>query len=125
MPNLRYTPRGRPQSLQRRTRRVENLGSRRAMAILDLLATDFYLLGRVCSNASFAAPRDSGSSGAQPPQAAALSSRLKGIPSRLSNSNDSRSLEVVVTRVMFIPCGRVYLSGFSSGNTNCSDKPRL
>jgi hypothetical protein len=43
MPNLRYTARGRPQSLQRRTRRVENLGSRRAMAILDLLATDFYL----------------------------------------------------------------------------------
>ena len=26
---------------------------------------------------------------------------------------------------MFIPCTRVYLSGFSSGNTSCSPSPRL
>jgi hypothetical protein len=39
MPNLRYTALGRPQSLQRFSRRVENLGSRFAFAILLLLAT--------------------------------------------------------------------------------------
>ena len=38
MPNFRYTARGRPQSRQRRTRRVENFGVRCAMAIFDLLA---------------------------------------------------------------------------------------
>lgn len=39
MPNLRYTPRGRPHILQRFSRLVLNLGSRIALAILDLLAT--------------------------------------------------------------------------------------
>ena len=38
MPNLRYTARGRPQSLQRELRRVENFGVIFAFAILDLLA---------------------------------------------------------------------------------------
>lgn len=38
MPNLRYTPRGRPHNLQRVSRRVENLGGRAALAIFDLLA---------------------------------------------------------------------------------------
>ena len=38
MPNLRYTARGRPQSMQRCTCRVENLGGRLAAAIFDLLA---------------------------------------------------------------------------------------
>ena len=38
VPNLRYTARGRPQSMQRRTTRVENLGFRFAAAIFDLLA---------------------------------------------------------------------------------------
>ena len=38
MPNLRYTARGRPQILQRRTSRVENFGLRLAIAIFDLLA---------------------------------------------------------------------------------------
>lgn len=42
MPNLRYTARGRPQSLQRFSRRVENFGSRLAFAILLLLATGCY-----------------------------------------------------------------------------------
>jgi hypothetical protein len=37
-PNLRYTARGRPQSLHRRTIREVNLGLRRAAAIFDLLA---------------------------------------------------------------------------------------
>lgn len=40
MPNLRYTARGRPQILQRFSRRVENFGSRLALAIFDLLAMD-------------------------------------------------------------------------------------
>jgi hypothetical protein len=39
MPNLRYTLRGRPQSLHRFSRRTENLGVRFAFAILLLLAT--------------------------------------------------------------------------------------
>jgi hypothetical protein len=42
-PNLRYTARGRPQILQRLSRRVENLGVRFAFAIFDLLATPGYL----------------------------------------------------------------------------------
>ena len=38
VPNLRYTARGRPQSMHRRTTRVEYLGFRFAAAIFDLLA---------------------------------------------------------------------------------------
>jgi hypothetical protein len=38
VPNLRYTARGRPQSMHRRTSRVENFGGRLAAAIFDLLA---------------------------------------------------------------------------------------
>jgi len=44
VPNLRYTARGRPQSMQRCTFRVENFGGRFAAAIFDLLAM-------VCSSA--------------------------------------------------------------------------
>jgi hypothetical protein len=44
VPNLRYTARGRPQSMQRYTFRVENFGGRFAAAIFDLLAM-------VCSSA--------------------------------------------------------------------------
>lgn len=39
MANLRYTARGLPHNLQRRTPRVANFGTRLALAILDLLAT--------------------------------------------------------------------------------------
>jgi hypothetical protein len=45
MPNLRYTARGRPHSLQRFSRRVLNLGVALALAIFDLLATEFGFLG--------------------------------------------------------------------------------
>ena len=41
MPNLRYTARGRPHSWQRFSRRVLNFGTLFALAILDLLATEF------------------------------------------------------------------------------------
>ena len=44
MPNLRYTARGRPQSLQRFSRRELNFGSAFALAIFDLLATEFHVL---------------------------------------------------------------------------------
>jgi hypothetical protein len=44
MPNLRYTARGRPHRPQRRSALDENLGSRFAFAIFDLLATVLYLL---------------------------------------------------------------------------------
>ena len=40
MPNLRYTARGRPHSLQRDSRRELNFGVLFALAIFDLLATD-------------------------------------------------------------------------------------
>jgi hypothetical protein len=40
MPNLRYTARGRPHSLQRDSLRVLNFGFRLALAIFDLLATE-------------------------------------------------------------------------------------
>ena len=39
MPNLRYTARGLPHILHRRTRRVENLGGREALTIFDVHAT--------------------------------------------------------------------------------------
>ena len=39
MPNLRYTARGRPHILQRRSRRTENFGVRFAFAIFDFFAT--------------------------------------------------------------------------------------
>jgi hypothetical protein len=39
MPNFRYTPRGRPHSPHRLSRRVVNFGTRSAFAIFDLLAT--------------------------------------------------------------------------------------
>ena len=55
-PNLRYTARGRPHNLQRRSCRDENFGSRLAFAIFDLLATgrfleriDLYFFGRLTS----------------------------------------------------------------------------
>ena len=38
VPNLRYTARGRPHNMHRRTVRVENFGGRLAAAIFDLLA---------------------------------------------------------------------------------------
>jgi len=44
IPNLRYTARGRPHSLQRDSRRVENFGLRFALAIFDLLATELTLV---------------------------------------------------------------------------------
>ena len=47
MPNLRYTARARPQSLQRRLRRVVNFGARLALANLDFDATFFpYFINR-------------------------------------------------------------------------------
>jgi hypothetical protein len=49
MPNLRYTARGRPHSLQRFSRRVLNLGVALALAILDLLATEFGFLSKAVS----------------------------------------------------------------------------
>jgi hypothetical protein len=53
MPNLRYTARGRPQSWQRDSRRVLNLGVLLALAILDLLATEAGSLGVGCRLSAF------------------------------------------------------------------------
>jgi len=54
-----------------------------------------------------------------------LVSCLKGIPSFSSRSRASSFVLADVTMVMFMPCGRVNLSGFSSGNTNCSVNPSV
>ena len=99
VPNLRYTARGRPHSMQRRTARVEYFGFRAAAAIFDLLAL-----------VSYASPSPS---------------FFRGIPIARRNSRASSSLRADVTSVMFIPCGRVYLSGLISGKTICSESPRL
>lgn len=56
---------------------------------------------------------------------AAVSSVWNGSPKPRSNSRASSSESVDEHKAMFIPCTRTYLSGFSSGNTNCSLKPRL
>lgn len=48
-----------------------------------------------------------------------VSSTLKGMPKPRSSSRASLLVRAVVTIVMFIPCARVYLSGFNSGKTNC------
>jgi len=98
MPNFRYTARGRPQSRHRRTRRVENFGGRFAIAIFDLLAMQY-------SCGSYAA-------------------RI-GMPSRRNSSRASSSFSALVTTVTFMPWVLVYLSGFNSGNTSCSVRPRL
>jgi hypothetical protein len=60
VPNLRYTARGRPQSMQRRTIRVEYLGVRFAAAILDLLAMVFQCVLRFRSVLSSVVRPDSG-----------------------------------------------------------------
>ncbi len=57
--------------------------------------------------------------------AAASPSFLRGMPIATRNCRASSSLRAVVTNVMFIPCGRVNLSGLISGKTICSDRPRL
>src|SRR5688572_30650592 len=53
------------------------------------------------------------------------SSVWNGKPIWASSSRDSSSLAFRITNVMFMPCTRVNLSGFSSGKTSCSDRPRL
>lgn len=60
-------------------------------------------------------------------QAAGASSvsRWNGNPNPRNNSRDSSSLFPLITIVMFIPWGRSSLSGFNSGNTYCSFRPRL
>ena len=126
VPNLRYTARGRPQSMQRRTIRVEYLGFRVAAAILDLLAMvlqcvlRFRKLRTVMCGGRFT--RDSGL-GCR--YAAASPSFLSGRPMATRNCRASSSVRADVTNVIFIPCGRVYLSGLISGKTICSESPRL
>lgn len=123
MPNLRYTARGRPHNWQRRTSRVEYFGFSRALAIFDLLAIDDpvapvpwrdgnWVLVIVPVAPRYAAP-------------AFPSAALNGIPKPRSICRASSSLSVEVTIVIFMPCCRVNLSGLSSGNTSCSDRPKL
>jgi hypothetical protein len=122
VPNLRYTARGRPQSMQRRTIRVENFGFRWAAAILDLLA----MVSSV--RAAFSIRYSVGQPGGRAEvrhYAAASPSFLRGIPIATRNCLASSSVRAVVTKVMFIPCGRLNLSGLISGNTICSESPRL
>ena len=111
VPNLRYTARGRPHSMQRRTIRVENFGGRFAAAIFDLLA--------IWSSLSASPLQDAYAAASAP------SSFFSGTPKPLSSSRAAASDLAVVTIVMFMPWGRVNLSGSISGNTICSESPRL
>src|SRR5207248_5244989 len=52
-------------------------------------------------------------------------SSRKGMPKFRSSSRASSSLFVLVTKVMSMPWVNVTLSGSISGNTICSDRPRL
>ena len=94
MPNLRYTARGRPQSMHRRTSRVENFGGRFAAAILDLLAMDPLLsslvVGSVLGIRRYAAASPS-------------PSFLSGSPIATRNSRASSSDVAEVTKVIFMP----------------------
>ncbi len=112
VPNFRYTARGLPQSMQRRTILVENFGGRLAAAIFDLLA--------ICSSSS-AMPDVNDAYAA----ASASPSFLSGTPKPFRSSRAAASVFAVVTIVMFIPCGRVTRSGLISANTICSESPRL
>jgi len=116
MPNLRYTARGRPQIRHRRSWRLEYLGVRSALAIFDLLAMQFGPL-------VLSAPTGAGAGGLL--HRSPLHAARSGIPSFLNKTRASSSLFVLVTSVTFIPWGLEYLSGFNSGKTNCSVRPRL
>ena len=121
VPNLRYTARGRPHNMQRRTTRVLNFGGRLAAAIFDLLAMDDPVdLLTQPSGPAPAAPIPGRYAAASPSP-----SFLSGIPIARRNSRASSSEPADVTSVMFMPCGRVNLSGLISGNTICSESPRL
>ena len=50
---------------------------------------------------------------------------LNGIPNSCNSARPSSLLWAEVTNDMFMPWGRTNLSGFNSGNTNCSVKPRV
>lgn len=106
MPNLRYTARGRPHSMQRRTVRVENFGGRFAAAIFDLLAMVrsnaclcpvfcLCLFFRLCLAPRLRARLHR--------YAAASPSFLSGSPIATKNSRASSSVSAEVTNVMFMP----------------------
>ena len=94
MPNLRYTARGRPHSMHRRTIRVENFGGRLAAAIFDLLAMVGRLPARPYHARRYAAASPS-------------PCFLRGSPMATRNSRASSSVSAEVTKVIFMPCGRV------------------
>lgn len=121
VPNLRYTARGRPHNMHRRTARVENFGVFFAAAIFDLLAMDDPVsLFVLPSGPVPAAPVPCRYAAASPSP-----SFFSGRPIARRNRRASSSEWADVTNVMCMPCGRVYLSGLISGNTICSERPRL
>ncbi len=125
-PNLRYTARGRPHNWQRRRSLVENFGFCFALASLDALAMQMCLEVYVNEFGVWV----SGFLSSELIQAAPFlvsffSSALKGKPRPRSSSRDSSLLLPEITIVTFMPCTRVNLSGLSSGNTSCSDRPKL
>ncbi len=56
---------------------------------------------------------------------AAVSSVWNGMPKPRNNSRASSSLSVELHKAIFMPCTRMYLSGFNSGKTSCSLSPKL
>lgn len=121
--------------MQRCTLRVENFGGRLAIAIFDLLAIDDSNEGRRNGrNCSPQGPKvrqrlpTAWTTQDRPCRYAAAPSSpsfFNGTPIARRNCLASSSFLADVTSVMFIPCGRVYLSGLISGKTICSESPRL
>lgn len=107
--NLRYTPRGRPVSSQRRTVLLENLGFRLLLAIWALVAMRYLLLPAHAPAGRLGQFFSSG--------------LVKGIPS-FSSTNWLRSgLELANDMLMFMPCVKVASAMLISGNTPCSFRP--
>ena len=131
-PNLRNTPLGRPHNLQRRSRRTGYFG-RDALAIFDFLATAKARLKNLLTiqMLRLAIPcQQTGAFRVIPCHRCGkliywLSFVLNGMPNIRNSSRPSSSLFVEVTNTMFMPCLRVNLSGFNSGNTRYSFRPKL
>lgn len=98
--NFRYTPRARPVSSQRRTRRLEYFG------VLLLLATcAFVAIGQSLF------------------QLRASSGLRKGMPSSASTNRLNTGFEFEKQQLMFIPCVNWTSAMLISGNTPCSVRP--
>lgn len=107
--NLRYTPRARPVSSQRRTVRDEYFGVLLLLATCAFVAMCADSLGCPCQGASRSQFDVSG--------------LRKGIPSSASTNLLNSGLELEKQKLMFIPWVNVTSAMLISGNTPCSFRP--